>query len=291
MEIKRYDNADTFLSHVGDFLHTQEIVNSIFIDTLKLQIQKEDIASCYCGAVWASSKHQFVFALFGLKNGYLYTSGLSIQEEERYGAVIDLLVQDVISFPFTALHGYQPALDILKNSIVKHQPQFKFRYTGDVYSYTIKQVQWSPQSLAIKSRNTATLKQATQADQALVVAWAQDYFNDLVFFTGLDIDTICLQEFEQTNICLLYVEDVPVSLTWKRRALKESVSAAYVYTPQEYRGKGYAEACVSMATELFLKDFQVVTLNSVASQDPSKNLYARLGYKLFGKAGRYVPDK
>jgi RimJ/RimL family protein N-acetyltransferase len=296
MDIKHYDNANKFLSEVGDFLHTQEITNSIFIDTLKLEIQKGNTTATYCGAVWDTNKNQFVFALFGIKRFYVYASGISSSiDQERYGSIVELLVMDLLSssFPFTALQGFQPVLGILKNTVVEHQPHFKFNYTGDVWSYDIEQVQWSPHSLSLKSSgggNTTELRQATQQEQALVTHWAQDYFKDLVFFNGLDIDTICQQEFEQKNIYILYVDGTPVSLTWKRRALRDSVSIAYVYTPKEYRGKGYAEVCVSMATELFLKEYRIITLNSIAGDDPTKNLYARLGYRLFGKAGRYTLD-
>lgn len=277
--IKHFDTEADFLQETESHLHEKEAHNSIFLSALPKD------KTCYYSAI-INAVGTVVFAMYVIQDSFLYTSYTQDVEAVQL-LVSDFLTKDI---SIQAFFAYEPSLSLISQLMKKANRPMK--RVDHMWSHTIKQVQWSTTSLAIK--NTAILKQANKDDLLVLKQYTQEFLEDaspdLVRVLGVNVEEMCLDIIEKGHAYLLFVDNVPVTMTWKRRLLKEGCSVAYVYTPPEYRHKGYGGACVAMCTELFLQEFNYVTLFIKGSQDPHKNMYTKIGYQLIGEAARYVTE-
>lgn len=288
--IKHYHNDN--IKCISDFescFYDQEIVNSIILSFF----QNERPTAISCSVVLDKSTNELIFALFADKDARLYASGISKSvEKELYAPIVDLLVKDFLStsFPFNSILAYDPVLPIFKESLEKHGDK-KFETIFSFWAYDIEKVVWSPQSLAIKNKANVSLRKATMENLELLELWTQGFIDDTstdLARNNTDIEKLCFNELSEGHVYFLFDEDVPVSMGWKRRPLRNVTALAYVYTPSEHRHKGYGKACVSMATEALLKEYQYITLFVNGKMDQKHNLYTAVGYRFMGKADSYA---
>ncbi|KAG2212685.1 hypothetical protein INT47_000662 [Mucor saturninus] len=275
--IEHYKTEADFLQVTGPHLQEKEAYNSVFLSSLPKD------RTCYYSAV-LDATNTVVFALYAIQDSFLYTS------YSKDVDAVQMLVSDILAadFSFQAFFAYEPSLGVIKKLMKEANRTTKC--ADQMWSHIIKQVQWSSRSLALKK--TAILKQATSDDFSVLREYTQGFLHDaspdLVRVMGVDIDQMCCNTIESGNAYLLFVDNIPVSMTWKRRPLNEGCSVAYVYTPPKYRHQGFGGACVAMCTELFLQEFKYATLFIKGSQDPHNNMYTKIGYQLIGEVGRYT---
>jgi predicted GNAT family acetyltransferase len=100
-----------------------------------------------------------------------------------------------------------------------------------------------------------------------------------------------IDELKGGNVYILYYEGIPVCTARKRRPLRYGCTISIVYTPPEYRQKGYCSVCVSMLTELLLKEFKYVTLFADAERGPNNSIYTSAGYKIHSGAALYYTSR
>lgn len=85
----------------------------------------------------------------------------------------------------------------------------------------------------------------------------------------------------------LYIWDNggPVSIAGVSRPMKNGTAIGLVYTPPEYRGKGYATSCVSLLTRELLSDgYSFCSLYTDLSNPTSNSIYTKIGYVPVGDA-------
>ncbi|CAO0790154.1 unnamed protein product [Mucor circinelloides] len=289
LTVTRYQHIDTFLKETEAYLQQHEIKNT-FVLTTAYQIQKAwKDASYYCGAIW-NDRHDLIFAIVAQDNGFVYASSLY---NEHQTDAIGLLTRDLLeaNLAIQGLHSYQPVLDILLKSI-ETQSSMTFVKKFDALSFELRQeVKWPSRAKEIAQAESTSLRIAssTADDMRILQQWTynfiQDAFDNPKVITQ-SVDSICQDMVASKGLYFMCIDGVPVSMAWKVRPLRHGTSLAYVYTPVEHRNKGYGAACVAMTSEVILRDYTYITLFVDIKRDPTDNLYARVGYKYFGKAGR-----
>jgi len=121
---------------------------------------------------------------------------------------------------------------------------------------------------------------ASEADEGLVLKWTR-LFHDEVFSSAnrsepIDdgIDRIGKKEV------YLWEDNVPVSMAAKSRPTNKGMSVNYVYTPPEFRRKGYATSCVAMTCKDILDSgYEFCTLYTDLANATSNSIYKRIGFK------------
>ncbi|CEP12764.1 hypothetical protein [Parasitella parasitica] len=285
LTVRRYQNVNEFLEKTEIYLHQHEIKNTFLLTTAH-ELQKRDNVPYYCGAIW-SEDHQMLFAILAQDNGFLYAS--SLYDETRPEA-IGMLTKDLLktSLNIQGVHGYQPVLDTLLDAIETFSAM-TFVQKFATMSYKLKQVKWSSRASEISAASSTSLRLASTSDFDLLQTWTfgfiQDAFDDPKIISE-PIASISQDMIASKGLYLLCIDGSPVSMAWKVRPLRYGTSLAYVYTPPEHRNKGYGAACVAMTSEAILKEYSYITLFVDIGRDPDDNLYTRVGYKYFGKAGR-----
>ncbi|MBP3041855.1 GNAT family N-acetyltransferase, partial [Bacillaceae bacterium Marseille-Q3522] len=116
----------------------------------------------------------------------------------------------------------------------------------------------------------------------IVGKWIKD-------FTEEAIPTEIVSEKEATEKARRFIEDKTiflwsdngsiVSMAKKARPCKNGIVVNLVYTPREYRKKGYATACVALLSKKLLKKYKFCALYTDLANPVSNHIYQEIGYK------------
>jgi predicted GNAT family acetyltransferase len=86
-------------------------------------------------------------------------------------------------------------------------------------------------------------------------------------------------EIEAGSYFFYIVDGKVVSTAAKSRPTKNGMSVTMVYTPPQYRKKGYATSCVAQLTQKLLADgWQFTSLFTDLSNPTSNSIYKKIGY-------------
>jgi GNAT superfamily N-acetyltransferase len=136
------------------------------------------------------------------------------------------------------------------------------------------------------------LRTATEMDGPLLTEWWYAFHQD-VFGKADRNDAESAAKYRITQGDLfVWDKDIPVSMAMKTRPTRHGISISMVYTPLEFRGKGYATACVSALSQLLLDmGWEFCALFADLSNATSNQLYQRIGYQAVCDYSEYVCRK
>jgi predicted GNAT family acetyltransferase len=78
----------------------------------------------------------------------------------------------------------------------------------------------------------------------------------------------------------LWHNKAPVSMAWRARPTRNGIVVSGVYTPPEFRNRGYATACVASLSQLLLDEgFQFCALYADLANPVSNHIYQEIGYR------------
>jgi RimJ/RimL family protein N-acetyltransferase len=129
---------------------------------------------------------------------------------------------------------------------------------------------------------------AEETDQELLYDWYFDFYKctgESISFKDAKIKVN--EMIKLKNVYVLKYQGEIVSMAGKSRPFLDSVTVGYVYTPPEYRYKGYATKCVELLTEHLLKTYRSCTLYTDLSNPTSNSIYQKIGYIPIGDSCVY----
>ncbi|MGG4489298.1 GNAT family N-acetyltransferase [Metabacillus idriensis] len=115
----------------------------------------------------------------------------------------------------------------------------------------------------------------------LLTEWMMDFMNytNEPPITALQAAGRMKQFIAEKSVYLWLEDDKPVSMAKKSRSTKNGICVSLVYTPVDFRGKGYASSCVAELSGLLLKDFSFCTLYTDLANPTSNSIYQKIGYQ------------
>ncbi len=131
------------------------------------------------------------------------------------------------------------------------------------------------------SGNTGSVRLAEETDLDLLTEWGISFAEEAEGYTPSKIDTRnnLKEKVLIKSIYLLEVNNQVVSMAGRLRALSNTESIGYVYTPREFRENGYGSQIVETVTQQVLKDGKIATLYTDMSNPTSNSIYTKIGYK------------
>jgi hypothetical protein len=123
------------------------------------------------------------------------------------------------------------------------------------------------------------LRVATEEDAALVIAWMDAFHREAV-----PHELPPRPEMTERRIAagdaFLWDNDGAVSMAFKSRPTQHGISVGPVYTPPEFRRRGYATSCVAALSRRLLEGgFAYCTLFTDLSNPTSNSIYQQIGYR------------
>ncbi len=120
---------------------------------------------------------------------------------------------------------------------------------------------------------------ATRADRALLVAWVEG-FADATGQSKSSAAWLVDEGTERGSLTLWESGGTPVALAGRSRMLAGTVRVTLVYTPPEFRGRGYGAAVAAEASRAARAQGAAEVLLFADLANPTSNgVYLRVGYE------------
>ncbi|WP_415783252.1 GNAT family N-acetyltransferase [Alkalicoccus chagannorensis] len=133
----------------------------------------------------------------------------------------------------------------------------------------------------IPPRHTSgTPRWAEEEDLPLLTSWIAAFAEEALEAVPREEAAEQAEQFVFSRSILLWEDGPhPVSMAAAGRPAAGSCAVQHVYTPPEYRGKGYAENVTASLTTELLKHYAFCTLYTDLSNPTSNAIYTRIGYE------------
>jgi predicted GNAT family acetyltransferase len=133
------------------------------------------------------------------------------------------------------------------------------------------------------------LRVATAVDTDIITEWILAFHEEALE----PIDWTTAREMANGRIregdFYVWEDNTPVSMAAKVRPTANGMAISLVYTPHDWRQRGYASACVAAFSQLLLDEgWQFCTLFTDLANPTSNSIYQKIGYKSVGDFNDYV---
>lgn len=267
MELLVYSDSTAFMEKVGPLLYKNEDINSLFLGVL--------------GQVQANQYEEYFLAIAEI-------------EGEIAGACLMTpphALQLVIFQPFPDIEkgiaGHLQNLGVEISGVVgeqktsrlfaeawTEQTEERIKVLMDQGLYRIDAVNKG------LGKSEGAWRVASKKDTDLLEEWYRLFEVD----TGIQRSTQAqathrIAEFlGRKEVYVWEVDGVVVSCMKKARPSKNGITVSFVFTPKDFRGKGYARTLVAEVTEELLLEFDFVMLYTDLSNATANKIYREIGY-------------
>jgi uncharacterized protein len=272
-KLTKYKDINSFYNRVYPFLLRKEPENNLSLGLLNniktggrykdpLLISAEDEGSQLRGAFIMTPPHHLVAALEIDEKDYLTISkGLQALLNEE-----GIIIPGFVSEKNTALKLTDVWCDLngSDHEIRMKQRIYKLDHVNDIPI---------PDGRLVKVRDN---------DIQLLAEWIIGFTEETGVNTLFGHDALERAKDMISNENYIYfweVDGCPVSMARGGRWTDNGITVNFVYTPKQYRKKGYASAVVAKISDILLNEFDFCTLYTDLDNPTSNKIYKNIGYK------------
>lgn len=274
MEVKRFTHARHFLDEVEGFLIQEEQLNNLMLGLL-YRIKEQAVNPNDLFLTVSDQQKQLIILMSGL---YLILYANST-DQMLYHTALNYLEEQKIDYP--GVIGPVAICDAFK-SAYENKTNEKLVQGMSQRIFMIKEV---------KSRSDiqGELVLASKEHYTFLVDWLYNFAiiaheKPTIESTIKSLDNL----IEKKALYVLSVGEKIVSMAAGIRPFLSGISVGCVYTPDQYRNKGYATKCVELLTEKLLMTHEYCTLYTDLSNPTSNSIYQKIGYRPVGDSVVYV---
>jgi GNAT superfamily N-acetyltransferase len=270
MILNRFEDADPFLHRAQPYLEQQEAVNTMLLN-LALE--------------YRSSPDRFpsrpYLALIEDEQGIVLAAGMApprkiflfINRDEG-GQAMRLLVSDLMAGGWLVPSVFAP-LEMAALFANTWQEMSGMRCHAGLRSrlYELKKV-------IFPTRAAGRLRLAEMGDLDLVARWMVNFKEEALGSEGqAEARLEAEQRIKKQEIHLWMDGGRPVSMAAKARPTTSGISIRLVFTPPEWRGKGYASTCVAVLSQACLDNGRKFCCLFTDLNNPTTHhIYQKIGY-------------
>jgi uncharacterized protein len=171
------------------------------------------------------------------------------------------------------------------------------KMTGQSYQLSLQLYVHQLEKVQPVVKARGELRLASGKERELAIAWQDAFFREAMDLEKPDLDWTVEYQLEENRIYFWVVPtadetgEVPVALVVCGRCTPNGATLSAVYTPPEYRRKGYATSCVAALSQLLLdRGHRYCFLFTDVTNPTSNHIYSEIGYQPVGDWNEYVFD-
>lgn len=131
----------------------------------------------------------------------------------------------------------------------------------------------------LQSRPAGVLRLAQEADLPTIAPWAAAFFEEAHLSDPSDPHQVARDRIRERSV-FIWDAGRPVSMAASAGRTERGVRVNFVYTPSEYRRRGYASACVADLTQRLLDEGRAFCCLYTDLANPTSNrIYQTIGYR------------
>ena len=123
------------------------------------------------------------------------------------------------------------------------------------------------------------LRRATSADIEFLGKWLEDFTKEAMPGTSHGSIEKVVTDYIHSGSLYIWEDEVAVSMVRKARPSTNGVVINSVFTPIEFRKRGYASSCVHTFSKMLLEEYKFCSLYTDLSNPTSNNIYQKIGFR------------
>jgi len=272
MEYKRYYKVEEFLGECKEFLMEKEVENNLFLGLCNGIISGErEYEEVYCGSVKKDGKVKLI-ALMTVPHNLLIDSS----DDEALEYFLDQMYKENLTIPGTngRKETSKKAIEYFSE---KYNKEYESAFNLRIYELTEVKDVFIP---------NGHFQRATMKYHELITKWMYD----ATIAFGMEVEEEPFSEKRlkraavliSNNKVYIWVDEdgKPVTMAMRTKKIDHGEVVGMVYTPKEFRRKGYATACVKGVSEEILKDGNdFAALFTDLANPISNSIYMKMGYE------------
>jgi len=269
MKLKRFDDINTFLKRIKPILIENEVENNLLLGVaLHIQADPERYAGKYLSVV-VEENEVLAIAVCTPPHKLLFWGKADNCKYEMILLIDDILLSK-LEINGVLCSSYQ-ALQFAE--IWQKKTGQSFRNGMSERIYKLEKVKFPKVQFG-------KMRLATQEDFKLVCKWIEEFQNEAVPDDPMtDFEKFTRKKIENKDI-VIWEDDEPVSIASKARPTLNGICVNLVYTPIQFRKRGYASALVAhLCQRLLSRGWKFCTLFTDLSNPTSNSIYQKIGFK------------
>lgn len=270
MELIIYDNAVEFLKEAQCYLQTKESVNNIILGScLRLADSKNDAEKQpYFAAVKDETGLLLVAMLTPPFSITIYSHKSDCTKE------LELIVNDLIEEKWEVSGVIAP---------VKISKTFANLWTKKTSSALIEGLNMRAYELTKVNKVpiiAGKFRVAKEEDLEIISKWIVDMEKEQDSVISIERAMEITEDKIKHRQLFIWEDKTPISMACTARPTVNGIVVNMVYTPKEFRGRGYATSCVATLSEYLLhQGYKFCSLFTDLSNSTSNSIYIKIGYK------------
>ncbi len=282
MQLTRFDDVHQFYNHVSAFLTAREAEHNLVLGVIRgVQIGEYNEHPPYLACVEHDNRVVAVIVRTPPHNVLL-----SLIDDPQH--VIPMIVED-IRHEYTSLVGVSGAkLD------ARLFAEAWEAATGQPFQLSVKLRIYKLTEVIFPQNVVGQMRWAREADFEMLVDWYIGFITDVgLTITTPDRAPMIIRRFldsdpKERRLAIWEVDGLPVSMAGYMGSTPNGMRIGAVYTPPEYRKKGYASACVAHLSQNILNMGKQFCFLFTDLDNPTSNrIYQDIGYQPISDVDEY----
>jgi predicted GNAT family acetyltransferase len=150
---------------------------------------------------------------------------------------------------------------------------------------TVRMRVFEARTVADLPLSSGKLRLARMDDHPLMTQWIFAFLEAIGEPVDVDSAKSTAQQYIKDRQLYIWDDSGPVSIATETRPTRNGTTISTVYTPPEYRNRGYATSCVwSLTKQLLSERYSFCSLYTDLSNPTSNSVYTKIGYVALGDA-------
>lgn len=275
MQVHKFTDANQFYQRVKDYLLNQEALHNLLLGMCNGLIENPESFADAAYLATVEQEDQILAVAMRTPPRNLVLSQI------KDVTAITVLVKDVYSLLPSLPGVIGPRYESENFALVWHS------LTNQAYQLKLALRAFQLEKVKQISSATGYLRPVVPEDQELLVRWYQGFSLEALGETASDAQLWAEMMLKQGR-AYLWQDEVPVSIVCRGNSTPNGVRINMVYTPPEYRRRGYASASVAALSQSLLNQGHKFCFLFTDLANPTANhIYQDIGYQAVGDWHQY----